>query len=517
LNVSSSKKDLKNQEFSDFDLDRYQPMPVSHQMRGSILHRIKTGQPLLPEIDGREDAKMDVMRVLLSGAYPYLVSEEGTGKTRLAMALTNLLPGIPIIKGCPYHDDPKWSPELLCPRCSSVKDPVKEFGIDFIPSTQRFSRIQGNEYTNEAKLLGLRDIQAIAHGMSLSDPEAFTGTGIFRANRGILFVDELPSIRTKIQVLFHPILQEKKAILEEYNWQHPLDLVFIATGNPTGFSHVNDIPRPLLDRLEVIYLDLPDEVVEKKIMLQEKFIDLDGYKDEDLPAQPTYFKPEDVLRKAAAPWWIVDIVNKVVRHSRICPYVEKRPSIRASIRALEHTYTSVEVENKLVANLRHAFYGLRLALRGRIGLRSDLIDFEEPRRTFALAGQLTDDFIWNVFENIKSDSSFLGEWDRRVVGAELTELLSGELDLSSGILAGEVLSGFPELNDLVQRMRTMGKEKTNSASANNSELNLYDSADDEVAGQLNFSALELLANNCLHNHTLSHSKMDQLFVPSEYV
>jgi len=486
-------------------------------MRGSILHKIKTRQLLLPEIDGREEAKADVMRVLLSGAYPYLVSEEGTGKTRLAMALTNLLPGIPIIKGCPYNDDPKWSHEFLCPRCGAVKDPVKEFGIDFIPSAQRFSRIQGNEYTNEAKLLGLRDIQAIAHGMSLSDPEAFTGTGIFRANRGILFVDELPSIRTKIQVLFHPILQEKKAILEEYNWQHPLDLVFIATGNPTGFSHVNDIPRPLLDRLEVIYLDLPDEEVEKKIMLQEKFIDLDGHQDYVLPSQPTYFKPEDVLRKVAAPWWIVDVVNKAVRHSRICPYVEKRPSIRATIRALEHTYTSVEMESKLVANLRHAFFGLRLALRGRIGLRSDLIDFEEPRRSFILAGQLTNDFLWNAIENIKLDSSFLGDWDKKAVGSELTELLSGELDLSSGLLAGEVVSGFFELNEMIQRLRTMGKEKINSSSVNDSETKIYDSRDDEVIGELNFSALELLANICLHDHTLSQSKMDQLFVASEYV
>jgi hypothetical protein len=31
----------------------------------------------------------------------------------------------------------------------------------------------------------------------------------------------------------------------------------MATGNPEGFSHVNEVPRPLIDRLETIYLDLP--------------------------------------------------------------------------------------------------------------------------------------------------------------------------------------------------------------------------------------------------------------------
>ena len=134
----------------------------------------------------------------------------------------------------------------------------------------RFSRIQGNEYTNEAKLLGLKDIQAIAAGASPTDPEAFIGTGIFRANRGILMIDELPAMRTKVQVLPHPLLEEKKAVLEEYNWERFVDLLLIATGNPVGFSHVNDIPRPLADRLELIFMDLPEEDIEKEIMLKER-------------------------------------------------------------------------------------------------------------------------------------------------------------------------------------------------------------------------------------------------------
>ena len=34
------------------------------------------------------------------------------------------------------------------------------------------------------------------------------------------------------------------------------------------------------------------------------------------------------------------------------------------------------MENKKVANVYHAFHGIKLALRGRIGLRADLIDYE---------------------------------------------------------------------------------------------------------------------------------------------
>ncbi|MFC1900059.1 AAA family ATPase [Chloroflexota bacterium] len=492
-------------------------MSVAHQIRGALLHSIKTKQILLPEIDGREESKSDVIRTLLSGAHPYLVSEEGTGKTRLSRSLTNLLPGIPIIKGCPYNDDPKWTHDRLCPRCRAKQDPVSEFGIDFIPGGKRFSRIQGNEYTNEAKLLGVKDIQSIAQGRSLSDPEVFTGTGVFRANRGILFVDEMPAIRTKIQVLFHPVLEEKMAVLEEYNWQHPLDLIFVATGNPAGFSHVNDIPRPLLDRLELIYMDLPDEEVEKKIMLTEKF------REQSLEAThadyetPQYFTPGDIARKVVAPWWIIDIVNKAVRHSRICQYVERRPSIRASIRALDHTYASTELENKQVTNLSHVYSGVRLALRGRIGLRADLIDFEEPRKTFVLINKLAEDFLWNVFENVYKDPAFLGEWDRQKVGTELRSLLTSGIDLSAGKLADTVLSEYPAVNEMIQQMKKLGKERTDPVTASKADIELYNNNNKDIQEELNFCAIETLGNICVHAKTLSDSQLNQMFYASEYV
>ena len=171
------------------NLKGYQPLPVAYELRHSILQKVKKGEDPLPDIQGREEVKKDVLRVLLSGAHPYLVSEEGTGKTRLARSLTKLLPPTPIIKGCPYNDNPKWPASFLCPRCRASQNPQEEYGIELIPAERRFSRIQGNEYTNEAKLLGLKDIQAIVQGKSPSDPQAFTGTGVFRANRGLLFID----------------------------------------------------------------------------------------------------------------------------------------------------------------------------------------------------------------------------------------------------------------------------------------------------------------------------------------
>ena len=505
------------QPHSSFNLEGYQPLAVAYQLRGSILRRIRAGKPVLPDIDGREETKADVIRALLSGAHPYLVSEEGTGKTRLARSLSRLLPEVPVIRGCPYHDDPKWPAELLCPRCRASKDPVKEFGIDFVSGTQRFSRIQGNEYTNEAKLLGLKDIQAIVDGKSPSDPQAFTGTGVFRANRGMLFVDELPAIRTKVQVLLHPIMEEKKAILEEYNWQHPLDLIVVATGNPLGFSHVNDIPRPLLDRLEAVYMELPAEDVERDIMLKETFTvgtDANARIEDEEPPYPTL---EEITRKVAAPWWVMDIVNKAVRYSRICPYVEKKASIRATNRALDHTYASVEMENKRIANLRHAYYGLRLALRGRIGLRTDIIDFDNPEKTFALGDELAADFMWNVFENMRSEPGLLGDCDGQKLGAELGVLFSsGELDPACDRLPWAVVSRHDELTKAVRWMRNVTQDKVNEALLGEPERKLYDDDQADIAEEYNYCALEMLANISVHDGTLEESKTGPSFIPRKF-
>jgi len=507
-----------NSEFnSSFNLEDYQPLSVAYQLRGAIMRRIRMGHPVLPEIDGREETKADVIRALLSGAHLYLVSEEGTGKTRLAKSLAKLLPQVPVIRGCLYHDDPKWPTEVLCPRCRTSKNPAEEFGVDFIPGAKRLSRIQGNEYTNEAKILGLKDIQAIAQGRSPSDPQVFTGTGVFKANRGILLVDELPSIRTNVQVLFHPILEENKAILEEYDWEHTLDLLLIATGNPKGFTHVNEIPRPLLDRLELIYMDLPEEDIEEEIMIKETF--RVGNNEEDMiePGELPYPSAEEVTRKVVAPWWIMSVLNKAVRYSRICPYIEKKASIRATKRALDHTYASVEMENRRIANLRHAYYGLRLALRGRIGPRIDLIDFDNPVKAFRLEEELTDDFMWNVLENMKSEPGFLGDCDRQKLGSELGLLLSSqEPDLAGNQLPSEIVSQYDELAKAMQWMRQAAGNRLNRLLVDEESRKQYDSDESEVAGELNYSALEVLTNICVHENALDESKAGHVFILHKY-
>lgn len=495
-----------------FDIDKYQPVPVAYELRASILKKLCIQEDPLPHIQGREETKRDVLRALLSGHNIFLVSEEGTGKTRLAKSITKLLPSIPRIKGCLYNDDPKWPTYLLCPRCKDEQASKKEYTVELISGEERFSRIQGNDYTDEAKLIGLKDIQAIIEGKSPSDARVFSATGAFRANRGILFIDELPAIRTKVQVLLHPILEEKKVILEEYNWEHPLDIVLIATGNPRGFSHVNEVPRPLLDRLELIYTPLPDREVEREIMLREKFKVEDNYIEQTKIEE--VFLPctrlEEIEREIVLPWWIIYLLNGAIDYSRKCSQIDKKPSLRASNRAINHTYSGAELDNRKVTSLRDACEGLKLALRGRVELRADLIDFDNPAESFKRIDELSEDLLWNALED--SADLLLEGCNRERLTRELKSLASEGIENVT-----YKLQRHEELNRVVQRMKHSALERVKSEFLSEWEEEFFLNpaiAGDGILEQYNFSAVETIYNLALHRNLIRDAEIEgKIFVP----
>ncbi|RLI10340.1 hypothetical protein DRO42_01635 [Candidatus Bathyarchaeota archaeon] len=483
----------------EFDLEEHQPLPVRYELRYMMLKKLQAGEDPLPDIDGREETKRDVIRAVLSCGHPYLVSREGTGKTRLAESLAKLLPPVPKVKGCPYNCDPKWPREWLCPRCRESEDPAEEFGVEFISGKERYSRIQGNEYTNEAKILGVKDIQAIVQGESPTDPRVFIGTGVLRGNRGVVCVDELPAIPTKVQVLFHPMLQEGKIILEEYSWERPIDLFFIATGNPTGFAHVNRIPEPLLDRLELIPMGLPDEPVEREIMFKERFRVYDDFfqeREQSAAAAPLSIKPAALRRRVAAPWWIVDIINKTSRYTRNCPNIDRGASIRGSIKALDHTYSSTEMRNGRVSNLADAASGLKLALRGRIRLRADLIGFDErPSEFMSKHNLVVEDVMWYAVRDVGT-RVLLGlgdDLDREALAAEVDHLLS----MDGGVL--DSLPLHPLVSEAVRWMDEAAPREGPRGVEGLGDLLRTDPdrVDPTVLEEYRLSAVELLANTLL--------------------
>jgi MoxR-like ATPase len=493
----------------EFDFERYQPMPVRYELRYVMLKKLRDGADPLPDIQGREETKRDLIRTVLSSSHPYLVSREGTGKTRLAESLAKLLPPVPKIKGCPYNCDPKWPEKWKCPSCRGEENPE----IEFISGKERYSRIQGNEYTNEAKILGVKDIQAIVKGESPTDPRAFIGTGVLRGNRGIVVVDELPAIPTKVQVLFHPMLQEGKIILEEYAWERPIDLFFVATGNPTGFAHVNRIPEPLLDRLELIPMGLPGEVVEREIMYRERFrVYEDFYDDRRGKARlkPLYMKANLLRRRVAAPWWVVDVITKTSRYTRDCPNIDRGASIRGSIKALDHTYSTTEMRNGHVSNLGDAALGLGLSLRGRVRIRADLIGFDGgPGNAMDRNREVVEDIMWYAVRDV-------GERVLAGVDASARELAK---EVNSLIGVGVSLVAMEEasvISEALSWMDEAGPEGTlHLVDGLEEQLrNDINVVDQEVIAEYRFSGLELMANALLASGAVSSfTDQSRIFVP----
>ncbi len=498
------------------DLKSSQPLPVRYELRYVMLKKLQAGEDPLPDIDGREDTKNDVIRAVLSCSHPYLVSREGTGKTRLAESLAKLLPSIPRVKGCPYNCDPRWPKEWLCPTCRASEDPAEEYGVELIQGRERYSRIQGNEYTNEAKVLGVKDIQAIVKGESPTDPRVFIGTGVLRGNRGIVCVDELPAIPTKVQVLFHPMLQEGKIILEEYNWERPIDLFFIATGNPTGFAHVNRIPEPLLDRLELIPMGLPDEGVEREIMFKERFRVFDDFFTERkglAEISPLNIMSAALRRRVAAPWWIVEVIKKTSRYTRDCPNIDRGASIRGSIKALDHAYSSTEMRNGYVSNLADAALGLKLALRGRVRLRADLIGFDEgPSESMEKHNLVVEDIMWYAVRDVGTRilTGLGDDLDREALGAEVDHLLS----MDGGVL--DNLSLHPLTSDAIGWMDESPPQKRSHGIEGLEDLlrSSPDRADPAVLEEYRFSAVELLSNALLSMGAVNaFANQDRIFIP----
>ena len=504
-------------EIEDFDWETYHPIPVTFELRQSILEGIKNNKEMLSDIDGREDTKRDVIRAILSGANPYLVSEEGTGKTRLARSLTKLLSPVPVIKGCQYHDDPKWPKEFLCPRCAESEDPIEEFGIDFISGDERFSRIQGNEYTNYARILGLKDIEAIREGKSPTDPRAFTGTGVFHANRGVLFIDELPSIPTNIQVLLHTILEEKKVVLEEYNLEQPVDLLLVATGNPEGFTHVNRIPPSVLDSLELIHMDLPEEDFEKMIMLKESFrFGLEShYKALKARSEKKHVlkvQPQVLARSVAIPWWLDYIIAKTIDYTRYCPNLDKGTSIWGAKKAIDHTYASVEMRMGHVANLEDVCNGLKLSLRGRIKIRSDFVDFgENPKESFKKIDLIIEDILRHATKGVGSDIYSFLEYGRGLAKDINNALLGKKFDS---------LRENEDINNAINWMWDVAPKKVEKELLNEVELKLFsdpEKLNKKFKEEYYYSALELLINTGVYKSIVDENAAKKyVFVPEVF-
>ena len=156
---------------------------ITHELTNNLMQEKYS----FPDIIGQDNVKQAVKSALLSERHIILVGPPGIGKTTLAKNIAKIL---------------------------GKKTP--------------FVRVQGSPDLTVEDLLGDIDpIKALKYGpLSI---EAFTKGKIFKADKGILFFDELNRCPEKVQNALLQVLEEKKATIGSYDVDFDIDFIFVGT------------------------------------------------------------------------------------------------------------------------------------------------------------------------------------------------------------------------------------------------------------------------------------------------
>lgn len=299
------------------------------------------------DILGQENIKQAVKSALLTNRHIIIVGAPGIGKTTLAKNIAKLLPEIEVVKACLFNCDPKAP---VCPVCKS-KNNVK---TEKVKGSKRFIRIQGSPDLTVEDLLGDIDpIKAMKFGpLSM---EAFSPGKIFKANRGILFFDELNRCPEKLQNSLLQVLEEGKATIGSYDVDIEADFIFIGTMNPedTSTEKLSDV---LLDRFDLIYMEYPENLdIEKQIVkLKSEKLDVEF--------------PEKLL----------ELIIYFVRLLREDEKLSKKPSVRASIGLYERAQSNAFLKNKKKVSFNDIEEAIISVLSHRIELKPSVRYLKSP-------------------------------------------------------------------------------------------------------------------------------------------
>ena len=234
------------------------------------------------DIIGQDKVKKAVKSSLLVDRHMILVGPPGIGKTTLAKNIARLL---------------------------GKKIP--------------FVRVQGSPDLTVEDLLGDIDpVKALKFGpLSI---EAFTKGKIFKADKGILFFDELNRCPEKVQNSLLQVLEEKKATIGSYDVDFDIDFIFVGTMNPedTSTEKLSDV---LLDRFDLIYLHYPENIdIEKEIIINK------GEKIDNI----------NVNNK------LLELMIYFIRLLREDKNLEKKPSVRASLGLYERSQSNALINKR---------------------------------------------------------------------------------------------------------------------------------------------------------------------------
>jgi magnesium chelatase subunit I len=319
------------------------------------------------EIFGQNNVKKQIKSALIMNRHITIFGQPGIGKTTLAKNIAKILPEI-TVNDCGFNCLPN---EPICPKCKkgSIKTQKKIKGIE------RFIRVQGSPDLTVEDLIGDIDpIKALEFGPT--SEEAFTPGKIFKANKGILFFDEINRCPEKLQNALLQVLEERKATISNYQIDFDADFILIATMNPIDIN-TEKLSDVLLDRFDVIYMRYPENLeIEKKIITTKgkNFIEV----------------PEKIK----------DLIVGFVRKLRDSDKLEKIPSVRATLGLYERSQSNAFLNNRNKVIFNDVKEAIMSVISHRIRLKPSVKYLKD-----------ISSFVEEEFEKYCDDNSFSSEAD----------------------------------------------------------------------------------------------------------
>jgi Mg-chelatase subunit ChlI len=309
-------------------------MGIISEIRDTILNK---GISILDPWIGSEQTKKEILAVLISGRNLLLEGHPGVGKTLLAKSIAQSLPDIQA-KDCSFNCEPG---SIQCPQCRSEKKQLIT-----IQGKNRFVRVQGSPEITAEDLIGDIDpVLAMKYGAF--DSRAFFPGKIIKANRKILFVDEINRLPEKIQNTLLQVLQESELTIGNFDVNFTIDTVLISTMNSRDIAGIELLSEALKDRLERVVVPYPTESEEIAILetYGKKIIDV----------------PQDIKKK------IIWICQK----TRIDEELEFPASPRSAIAIYELSQSFAKLRKSPEVNVEDLSCAIRLALLGRLTPSTD--------------------------------------------------------------------------------------------------------------------------------------------------
>jgi magnesium chelatase subunit I len=306
---------------------------VKQEMRRNLIGKLRSGEPLFPEILGYEETVVpQIQNAILSRHDVLFLGLRGQAKTRMLRQLINLLDEqLPVIAGSEINDHP------FHPISKYARDLVAQEGdgtpITWIRREARYHEKLATPDVTIADLIGEVDMIKHAEGKYLSSELTMHFGLIPRTNRGIFCINELPDLAPKIQVGLFNVLEERDVQIRGYPIRLALDLCMVFSANPEDYTNRGRIVTPLKDRIGSVVRTHYPLTREVGIAISEQNAWLDrGQCDGE-------FRPA-----LAIPIYVKEVVEEAARLARTSPHVNQQSgvSVRMSIANLENVVSNAE-------------------------------------------------------------------------------------------------------------------------------------------------------------------------------